>query len=161
QESVVSDLTSRWCGRTAELGGLFILIAATVSTRAVAQVAFNPSAQLWPTSADAARPSVSVFGSAVACARVTCDPAPSVGLGAALVGPLRVAVAGPRSSPQFGFSYAWGHIDIATRIGQGATVALPLRGEPRNMIMHASVRANPLNPGSFETTYTVDATRWS
>jgi hypothetical protein len=155
----VNDFTSRWCGRGG--GGLIVLVAATGLTPAAAQVAFNPSAQLWPSSAAAARPAVSVFGSAVACTFVTCDPAPSFGLDVALRGPLRVAVAGPRSTPQFGLSYSWRHIDIATRVGQGATIIRPLKSGPSNM----TVRIRPYRDSSGalyeDTSYTADATRWS
>jgi hypothetical protein len=157
----VSDFASRCCGRTMGLGGFFILVAAAGWTRAAAQGAFNPSAQLWPSSADAARPSVSVFGSAVACTFVTCDPAPSFGLDLALAGPLRLAVAGPRSTPQLGLSYAWRHIDIAARIGQGATIVRPLKSGPANMIKRVNVFHDTLDRLSAETTYVLDATRWS
>jgi hypothetical protein len=138
-----------------------ILVAATGWTRVAAQVAFNPSAQLWPSGADVARPSVTVFGSAVACTLVTCDPAPSFGLDVGLLGPLRAAVAGPRSSPQVGLSYAWRHIDIATRIGQGATIVRPLKGGPTNMILHVRTTVDTGGGVRAETTYTSDATRWS
>ena len=64
-----------------------------------------------------------LFGSAVQCTFLSCDPAPSFGIDAKLVGPLRIAVAGPRSALQYGLSYAWRHFDVATRIGAGASVA--------------------------------------
>jgi hypothetical protein len=161
----VNDLASRWCG--SGLRGLMFLVAATGWSRAAAQVAFNPSAQLWPSSADAARPSVGVFGSAVACTFVACDPVPSFGLDVGLVGPLRAAVAGPRSSPQVGLSYAWRRIDIATRIGQGATIVRPFKGGPTNMIQHIRNYGDTLGGLHAETTYVSDATnatdaiRWS
>jgi hypothetical protein len=120
---------------------------------ASAQVAFNPSAQLWPSSADVARPSVTVFGSAVACTLATCDPAPSFGLDVGIRGPLRVAVAGPRSTPQLGLSYAWRHIDIATRIGQGATFV--------RSFGPASLIRNVNDSSSVPDSSSHDATRWS
>jgi hypothetical protein len=126
-----------------------------------AQVAFNPSAQLWPSSADALRPAVSVFGSAVACTFVTCDPAPSFGVDVALRGPLRFAVAGPRSTPQFGLSYTAGHIDIAARIGQGATIVRPLKDGPRNLTMRVGSYRDSSGALREDTSYTADATRWS
>ena len=137
----MNHFVSRWCA--SGLRGLMILVAATGWTRAAAQVAFNPSAQLWPSSADAARPSVAVFGSAVACTLLTCDPAPSFGLDMALLGPLRVAVAGPRSTPQLGLSYTWRHIDIATRVGRGASIVRSLKAP--NMILHVDEHADSLS----------------
>jgi hypothetical protein len=132
------------------------------SHAAAGQVAFNPSAQLWPSSADVARPSVSVFGSAVACTLVTCDPAPSFGFDFGLHGPFRAAVAGPRSSPQLGVSYTWRQIDIATRIGQGATVVRPLKPGLHNTIQDIRTYRDTLGGVRAETTYTSDdATRWS
>ncbi len=136
----MNDFASRWCGRG--LRGLMILVVATGWTRVAAQVAFNPSAQLWPSSADAARPSVGVFGSAVACTLLTCDPAPSFGLDVALLGPLRVAVAGPRSTPQLGLSYTWRHFDIATRVGQGASIVRSLKAA--NMILQVNQHTDSL-----------------
>jgi hypothetical protein len=154
----VNDFTSRWCGRGR---GLIVLVLAAGLRPVAAQVTFNPTAQLWPSGADAARPAVSVFGSAVACTLVTCDPAPSFGLDVALAGPLRVALAGPRSTPQFGLSYFWRHIDIAARIGQGVTIARPLKNGPTNMM----VRIRPYRDSSGalyeDTSYTADAARWS
>jgi len=97
----------------------------------------------------------------VACTLVTCDPAPSFGLDVGLLGPLRVAVAGPRSSPQIGLSYAWRHIDIATRIGQGATIVRPLKGGPANMTQDIRIRGDTSGGIHAETTYVSDATRWS
>jgi hypothetical protein len=162
----VNDFASRWCG--SGLRGLVILVAATGWTRVAAQAAFNPSAQLWPSGRDVARPSVAVFGSAVACTLVTCDPAPSFGLDVGLLGPLRVAAAGPRSSPQVGLSYAWRHIDIATRIGQGATIVRPLKGGPANLTQDIRIRGDTAGGIHAETTYVSDATtyvsdatRWS
>jgi len=155
----VNDFASRRCG--SGLRGLILLVATAGSTRLAAQVAFNPSAQLWPSSADAARPSVAVFGSAVACTLVTCDPVPSFGLDVGLIGPLRAVVAGPRSSPQVGLSYAWRHIDIATRIGQGATIVRPLKGGATNTIQQVSMFLDTLGYLRAETTYVSDATRWS
>ncbi len=156
----MSDFASRWW--SSGLRGLIVLAGVAGSSRsAVGQAAFNPSAQLWPSGADVARPAVAVFGSAVACTLVTCDPVPSFGLDVGLLGPLRAAVAGPRSSPQVGLSYAWRHIDIATRIGQGATIVRPLKGGPTNTIQHVRVYDDTLGGLRAETTYTSDATRWS
>ena len=108
--------------------GLMVLASAAASTQAAgAQATFNPSGQLWPSGGDPARPSVAVFASAVQCTLVTCDSAPSFGLDVALVGRFRLAVAGPRSAPQYGLSYAWRHLDVATRIGSGTTVSRSLK----------------------------------
>jgi hypothetical protein len=137
------------------LRGLILVLAAGGWTRVGGQVAFNPSAQLWPSSADAARPAVSVFGSAVACALVTCDPAPSFGLDVGVRGPLRVAVAGPRSTPQFGLSYSWRHVDIATRVGQGMTIPFLLKSGPEDMQVHFD--SDSFGRLQSETTYVTHA----
>jgi hypothetical protein len=61
----------------------------------------------------------------------------------ALLGPLRVAVAGPRSTPQLGVSYTWRHIDIATRVGRGASIVRSLK--PPNMILQVDQHIDSLS----------------
>ena len=97
----------------------------------------------------------------MACTFVTCDPVPSFGLDVGLVGPLRAAVAGPRSSPQVGLSYAWRRIDIATRIGQGATIVRPLKGGANNMILDVRMRSDTLGHFTPRPRTRPTTTRWS
>ncbi len=162
----MNDFASRWCGRG--LRGLIILSGVAGWSRSAAgQAAFNPSAQLWPSSADAARPSVTVFGSAVACTLVTCDPAPSFGLDMALLGPLRVAVAGPRSTPQVGLSYAGA--TSTSRRGSARARASSARSKLPNMILkvdqHFDSATGRIQVDSSRVpaadTSPHDATRWN
>lgn len=158
----MKELAMRW--RTGVALGL--MLVASAWRAADAQVTFNPSAQLWPSGAEPARSSLALFGSAVQCTFLSCDPAPSFGIDAKLVGPLRIAVAGPRSALQYGLSYARSHLDVATRIGAGASVARDLK--PPKILQRVRITGDTLGGFRAETSYVAaadtspqDATRWS
>lgn len=160
----MKEVASRW--RRDVIRSVLLLATAAGSRDAVAQFSFNPSSQLWPSGTESARPWVAVFGSAVQCSLVSCDPAPSFGIDAKLVGPLRAAVAGPRTASQYGLSYAWRHLDVATRIGGGASVARPFK--PPKLLQRVRITGDSLSGLRAETSYVAaadtsgqDATRWS
>jgi hypothetical protein len=142
------------------------VLAGVWPAAANAQAVFNPVAQLWPSGAESASSTLGVFGSAAQCSHSLCDGAPSFGLDAQLVGPLRIAIAGPRSALQYGLSYAWSHIDVATRIGVGASVLRAFK--PPKLLPQVSYTGDSLQRLQAETSYvavfdssTQDATRWS
>jgi hypothetical protein len=159
----VRAFVHRW--RRGVSRGIVVLASAWPAV-ANAQAVFNPVAQLWPSGTQSASSMLGAFGSAVQCSLSRCDAAPSFGLDAQLVGPLRIAVAGPRSALQYGLSYAWNHIDVATRIGVGASVfrafkppkLLPEVSYPRDSLQR--VHAETVFVAVFDSS-TQDATRWS
>lgn len=159
----MKPFVNRWCRRASR--GIVVLASAWPAA-ANAQGAFNPVAQLWPSGAESAHSALGLFGSAVQCSHFGCDAAPSFGLDAPLIGPLHIAIAGPRSAMQYGLSYAWSHIDVTTRIGAGTNVSRQFKA-PR-LVQQVSftrdslqrLHADTSDVAVFDTSAS-DATRWS
>jgi hypothetical protein len=149
-------------GRLAQLA----IFTGTVAlpAHAIAQGGAAPEGRLWPTGQETARSAVGIFGSVVQCTLLTCDRTTSLGVDARLIGPFRIAVSGPAPDLQYGVSYGWRHIDVATRIGRGTSVIRVMRRPTFHLLTHdyRDWLGRSFTDSSLVADSSIgDATRWS